>query len=911
MEESLIDTAKGNSTELFSAIHSYGSLEDFLQDDDLRLSARPTSITRLEHDVLIDKQYDIDGVVVELQSFSAIKAPLNYLLLKAQDLSSVHPVYDIVKKHLQLDQYDQQSLKSLKNSHGIHFAYVNGWRFTVCLIPELSRCNLMTDTHTGKSTSLSFFKAFCGNVVHELTHLAPCEMGRPSIQKNSLHDTSHMNILSQDHVFIMNMLDQALGKTICPSDTKVLIMASKFGQKEKTALIIPELFHHDLVKHVTVHSAVTLDASAYSTHLFWARQGIQEIVGDRGVVFCCLSLAEAANFQTNLDGRLMDVSAELRQTAKFPTQVTFMQLYADTPHARSKEYTPHPVSGAIGTCGLLHHQSTKRLMNASNKYMQTMEENAMKLCSYIHARLEIVTKLNQSQITEPILPSSLVDENAIVNLCERHPMLQPFYEYGPDGCSFISQMQAIPTYLCQKTRDVFELQKRKGGFLPTWQCFQCELCLEYFFWGKTISYSDQIYATNLGPGDQSRSVTAERGILGMTPPNSTALPGSPPPLKIWVRSELQQQRVRRLFGFSDCINASDAVVGRNLIYVALLDLFETDSLKVDFLKSEHPPVSGVCTGSISLNQASQELCKLHYFKYPFTYGRACEMLVESGRDLEAIIKAGLLETSLRYFPALKSYNAANNQRVSWNKKSYWQLILPGQAPSFGAKSATVAADVMIKLVSDHLTFERNLLGMKENGLPWMEPIIKRLDGMELDSTQVVHTCTFLTCIACIQQGIYIDYQKLSHFELDLPIKQRQLQELEILSKNILPSVTCLKIFKLHDRIPFKIPTRPAMGVQRKTFVQHSVNVPIEEDLNESIQVEEQQHVIRLEVHNLPANCRKRWLPQELELLQIATNVPSGSYSDFYKQYKHLCLQNNLPTRSFSAFKCMAIRCKNS
>lgn len=65
--------------------------------------------------------------------------------------------------------------------------------------------------------------------------------------------------------------------------------------------------------NMMVTSVCNINARDPRVHLLWARHGLEEIFGVRGIMFSVLSMYETANFSTNLDRKEMDISCSLRE----------------------------------------------------------------------------------------------------------------------------------------------------------------------------------------------------------------------------------------------------------------------------------------------------------------------------------------------------------------------------------------------------------------------------------------------------------------------------------------------------------------------------------------------------------------------------------------------------------------------
>lgn len=64
-------------------------------------------------------------------------------------------------------------------------------------------------------------------------------------------------------------------------------------------------------------------------------------------------MAEAANFQSSIDNKQMDLDGLLRQVLRdVGVNVNILQLYATTPHCHHSSAVTHPVSRVITLCNL-------------------------------------------------------------------------------------------------------------------------------------------------------------------------------------------------------------------------------------------------------------------------------------------------------------------------------------------------------------------------------------------------------------------------------------------------------------------------------------------------------------------------------------------------------------------------------
>ena len=176
-------------------------------------------------------------------------------------------------------------------------------------------------------------------------------MGRPVIRKQGLHTLvsgnphdGKLRVYPKETAPVLSTMQDAIEKLITDPGNPIKFLLCSFGQKQSEVLKITDLLEVDPGTSIAVHPAVQITNPEMT--LLWSRDGLQDLVGTRGSLYPCLSLSQAANFQSNLDGRALTIHQSLRGVATFPDKVTFVQLYATSPHRKVKR-EPHPVSGNI------------------------------------------------------------------------------------------------------------------------------------------------------------------------------------------------------------------------------------------------------------------------------------------------------------------------------------------------------------------------------------------------------------------------------------------------------------------------------------------------------------------------------------------------------------------------------------
>lgn len=150
-------------------------------------------------------------------------------------------------------------------------------------------------------------------------------------------------------------------------------------------------FKSEHVKKITVHSAVNIASDIDDIDLMWSSSGIREVIGNRGVLRTCLSFTDCGTFQSNLDGRPLDLKDDRRRVALHPHNVRFVQLYADVPHIKLKSRF-HPVSGCIAGGKCFPKPTAGAFYSDAKRYISTVQNNWFLMSKWI-CRIEFVSEL--------------------------------------------------------------------------------------------------------------------------------------------------------------------------------------------------------------------------------------------------------------------------------------------------------------------------------------------------------------------------------------------------------------------------------------------------------------------------------------------------------------------------------------
>ncbi|KAK5902902.1 hypothetical protein CesoFtcFv8_008114 [Champsocephalus esox] len=87
---------------------------------------------------------------------------------------------------------------------------------------------------------------------------------------------------------------------------------------------------------------------------------------------------------------------------------------------------------------------------------------------------------------------------------------------------------------------------------------------------------------------------------------------------------------------------------------------------------------------------------------------------------------GFQELKLKFFPAFTLRDVRKKNILGWNGTDWYELCQRGQASSKRARAASLTGDVCIEIERRNLSYSQKLEIYRDNGMPWMEPILLRL-----------------------------------------------------------------------------------------------------------------------------------------------------------------------------------------
>lgn len=365
-----------------------------------------------------------------------------------------------------------------------------------------------------------------------------------------------------------------------------------------------------------------------------------------------------------------------------------------------------------------------------------------------------------------------------------------------------------------------------------------------------------------------KSLSKQRGFLGLAPHSSVSAGETPPPLHHWTRDELQTMRMERVFPLCQTLDAAPCVTGAALVTVLLCDLYKRNTnIPMAALKSNHPP--GRLIGAWPLETLSEDLADKDSFPVPNTFVRARTLVMQAGKDVKECIFQGFLEAKIHFFPAFKFRDFRGTKRIWWNFKDYVQVHCSACDLFPLSVVASMTLQVCVEVERRSLTYSRNLEKYRDHGMAWMEKVLTRLPpGLKKTPNMMLRVLTFVSCIGMLMNGDYVSYNQLRNLldEMSNTFSQKDLQKLQIQLRFTLPKVFNMVIWKLHEDIPYHVvpQVRPVLKTPQRLECPED-ELP-EEDVQEVELQDDLRPLERSQAMYLHANSSRKWSAQEVALI---------------------------------------------
>ncbi|KAM3603027.1 uncharacterized protein V6R79_022549 [Siganus canaliculatus] len=856
----------------------------FLHDEDIRFPAFPSTYHREED--LLRTSYDLDGIVVELESIGGLQMYLPLLTFPPPSPNTLRNHFHLLKKHVTLPGKGTRWVNAMRHCYGVCLGQVaGGYYLNLTVMPKEGSSHFqLFDAKVAPAYATRSIQRVREQFVNLLTSLTGPDLARETVRKNSLSNPSKIQVLEPDQEFILYSLGRAVDEVILDESARFIVTLSRFGQKRDASnpLLLTDLALPDEVDAVSLHLACTITPKPGSgVDILWSATGTEQgWVGNRGEMFPALSVSEAANYQTNLDGRLLDVGRGLLEVVQGGKEgagtLNFLQIYADTPHTHLPKVFKHPVSGCVATCDLLHPNLNRAMAGRAMEYIAHYQDLQQKF-SYtepVGVRVEQVRRLERGSLPTSVDPRDYFNEEKLWEELASKPLLLPYTNI-------------------------------EGRGLMT-MVYGAELGLEELVHGKPLSRPDAQLSQILGTSTtRQKSLSRRRGFLGLEAWNAATAEVSPPPLENWTKDPSTCAVIRRIFVLVELLKAQPSVVGVELWKILLTDLYRKppEELPLDKLQAPTKPDSYTVAGAIAVDKLIEMVADCEGFKFPMALNRAKELVRHKGLDVAECLRLGLEELPLRWCPKITVWQT-RHPRASWDRRSIVEIYTKDRQITPESRVAVMLMRVLNELERRGLCYGTRLERFREQGMPWLPKCMTRLSAATSDKEVWLTCLTFLSAVGLLENNMYVDFKQLNQLLRDLPMPVSRLQELLLLSKYLLQKGnTPFRLWKLHETIPTRVSMTapgpaPAATQAKKKRVEEEKEQNDEDVQEVHEDPEENQNVRKQQVRFYPANTTIRWKREETSLIPLDD---ATTHKEAYKKYITSCELMGLPARSFKAF----------
>ena len=905
-DDDLIETSFENSINFHHAWRSASDLDSFLHRENY-ISVRGTCVND-PSEMIYD--YDIDGITILWNNVGeGLSSEYTHFDIASRVENDLKPIYTLLKKHIKLEEYTLSALQMLKHSLGCQLIYHGGWETWLGLIPK-AKNKAIHDGSEIRRLTMRYIAALRNQFQKELLGLIAEGQASETLAKNNIFNLKKMFILPGDRKTILKAFQHALESTtdfVESSSFYPVTFSFRFGEKCQSRIDLP-ILDATAVSDICVHAGIRI--SSHFHDLFWCRNGVNQVIGKRGQLSSTYSFFECVNFQSNLDNRSLDVSGLLRSVSQFPDRVRFIQMYSDIPHRRPMTRC-HPISGSVILVkGILTGPSQQKLYKEALDYLSELKSNFFQFRNG-YCRLELVACL--PSVYTSITPIEMVNTTRLFEMFRDRPMIAPFSKIY--DMSVIDCLREVGLHLQSKLQDIYSTRQGTGDSWAVWNAYQYEIACEKLLWGHPFSYSSRIYAINLGPGldNPTRSLTDQMGFLCLENCFTCCSDEtSTPPLNIYAKNQTIQTQITRLFGLSDLLGASAAALGIRIMLCLLKDLHGTGSVFIRFadflllLKASSGNANKRVVGGVYIKNLIDTFINAPKCKWPIVF-KMLQSLIHDNSKLERAMQEGINSLKLGYFPAIRSFDSSRSEGLNWKYTyGFWVIsdledtdsILERRAGSFHVH---ILSELEKRKICHTAQYEKEVF-------QWIKPCLEKLPEQHLDLENTIIVLTFVTSICLLMNNKYIDYLNLSRLERCLPLHQRKLQSLEILSKFKLDCVKTVNIFRAHPSIPHQLSNKrkqdQACETVRDAHVSEDITVNVIE--HEAIPDEEtaSAHIQQVQSRHIPMTTSRTitsWNDDETMILARFIGVDKDK-RELYEEYRKHCRDNNIPDHPFNSFR---------
>lgn len=386
----------------------------------------------------------------------------------------------------------------------------------------------------------------------------------------------------------------------------------------------------------------------------------------------------------------------------------------------------------------------------------------------------------------------------------------------------------------------------------------------------------------------------------------------PPPIQNWTSVATQHLRIERLFPLTDTLLATDVELGMEMVKVTLKDIYQSNlDIPLSLLKGEEEEKL-VLKDSVDYKELTDAMLEHRgYFRYPCVFPRMLELVEGKGRDAAACLVAGFSSLNLKYFPWISYRTFKGTKRVNWNFSHFIDLRKVGQPITEEGKAVRLAEKICQDILDRGLTEQGHVERYREWGMPWLPMVLRRMPPEVTKEDKQETLLVYVSCIAILTNGGFIDYDKLNSLHKSIPISQKRMLDLRlrsVFSLRIICRDTVL--YKLADDIPtlVQLPHRntpPKKKDKDEDKEEEECHQPAVEDIDTQLVEKEEHKEERSDSMAVPAGKKTRWSPQELDLVK-----DTGDLKADYDNYVKGCAMYGIPHRSKKSFNTVRWRLRN-
>ncbi|KAH3737161.1 hypothetical protein DPMN_043740 [Dreissena polymorpha] len=443
--------------------------------------------------------------------------------------------------------------------------------------------------------------------------------------------------------------------------------------------------------------------------------------------------------------------------------------------------------------------------------MSEIENNFYQLDNGV-CRLEFVSSLLGTGFPDTVTAGNLTHTDEVLALLAKHALIVPFMK----EIKLMEKLKAVGNYLYSRLVTFYRSGRGTGNFDMTWESYQTELSIEKLLWGHPLCSTSRLYSINLGPGVEypSRSETDRMGFLCLNPVFTCCESEySLPPLQIFSKNATVQHQIMNISGAVNLVEGCSGVLGRRLLMCLVSDFYVTGKVPLrenDFLLSLKAGAGSHgkrLIGRIIITELVKRLNTRAKPRYPRVFGCLLQMLRDRVTDMETVLQNEIISLNIGYFPAFREFDQSGNATWNWSfSYGFWVITNVSISSTCTAAAAEAEAAEMHSMILTEMEKSKlcHTSMYRDVVFPSLHQVLRKDAERKLSIDQKVAVLTFVSCIGLFKMGKYISFSALSTLELDLPIGQRMLIDLEVLSRFLVSGVNTLRVHRLHESIPWRL-----------------------------------------------------------------------------------------------------------